>query len=383
MTRIPLPAVAALAAAAVFCLTAPLAIALPLSPLPGFSGVVRIDSPATPKRPPWSRPGIVDRDPPYVIGGEADRARRIPIGAATRFRLASLTKTVTAVLVLKAVDEHRLDLDAPLGDRLPGVTPQVRRVTPRQLLQHTSGLANPNDGTPDDRVPPFYARVGAGAGDHQAAARGVCSGPAKAEPGAGFSYNNCDYLVLGALLEQIYKKPFDRLVDERITQPLHLTWRMAPGTRDARDPVALGYDDKGAPELFQNSVTYGAAGGLIGTVDDVLTFDRALMAGRLLSPARLKDLTTADPKLYGEALSVWSYDLDVGCGRKARVWERQGDIGGTRLVNLMVPAEKTVVVIASNTARDDLFDTYSRKGLGYTYLRVALGVSCSGAASPP
>ena len=334
-----------------------------------FSGVVRISKAGAP--------------PVVILAGEADRAAHQPIRAEQRFRLASLTKTVTAVLVLQAVDEGRLKLDEPVGDAFKDLPAHLRAVTPRQLLQHTSGLANPSDGSPDDQVPPFYARRGEGVDDHQANARGACSGPAKAAPGAGFSYNNCDYILLGALLERTYGQPFAKLLDARITRPLGLSWRLAPSTPASRDGVAIGYGAKGEVEDFQNVATYGAAGALIGTTDDVARFDAALMSGRLLKPESLKALTTADPKLYGEALSVWVYDSDLGAPagsppRKAHVWERQGDIGGTRLLNLVIPAENTSIVIAANTERADLFDTYSRKGLGYAILRAALSP-----ASPP
>ena len=339
-----------------------------------FSGVVRI-----------TRLGA----PPLVIAtGEADRATHVPIRPGQRFRLASLTKTVTAVLVLQAVDEGRLKLDEPVGEAFKDLPAHVRAVTPRQLLQHTSGLANPSDGAADDQVPAFYARRSADAGDHQANARGACSAPAKAAPGAGFSYNNCDYILLGALLERLYRRPFAALLDSRITRPLHLSWKLAPADPAHVTGIAKGYGAKGEAEDFQNVAAYGASGALVGTTQDVARFDAALMDGRLLSAASLKALTTADPKLYGEALSVWAYDVDLGVEpgsppRKAHVWERQGDIGGTRLLNLIVPAEKLSIVIAANTERADLFDTYSRKGLGYAVLRAVLAPSAASGASPP
>jgi CubicO group peptidase (beta-lactamase class C family) len=113
------------------------------------------------------------------------------------FRFASITKQMTAILILQEVDAGRLQLDQPLGKYWPDYpNPQARQITLRQLLTHYSGLYNEN------AEPTFHMRNANG--DNMAGLRGrhLRIKPMKSAPGSTFDYNNCDYLVLGALLEK-------------------------------------------------------------------------------------------------------------------------------------------------------------------------------------
>ena len=101
-------------------------------------------------------------------------------------------------------------------------------------------------------------------------------------------------------------------------------------------------------------------------------WDEALLNYKLLSPEATATMFRADPKLYGEALGSWSYDVP-GFTPALHVVERQGDIGSTRLLNLVLPETKASIVIIANNERADLFDTYSRKGLGYALLGTVSG----------
>ncbi|WP_461413536.1 serine hydrolase domain-containing protein [Gemmatimonas sp.] len=130
--------------------------------------------------------------------GFADRQRGRRITLDDRWRWASVSKQVTAALVLHEVDAGRLALDTPVVRYLPTFTGSGReRITVRQLLQHSSGLPNMDQGPTDsDGVPRVYRETKAPVGD--AAFARVCDGPLAAAPGERFDYNNCDYLVLGA-----------------------------------------------------------------------------------------------------------------------------------------------------------------------------------------
>ena len=141
----------------------------------------------------------------------------------------------------------------------------------------------------------------------------------------------------------------------------------------SRQPVtAVGYLEDGSPEPFQNPATYGAAGGLFGTAKDVLAWDAALLSHQLLSPEVTARMFTPEPHLYGEALGSWSYELVLPGEQRVRLVERQGEIGGTRLLNLVSFDQRLAVVILANTERANLFKTYSREGLGYELVAAAL-----------
>lgn len=187
---------------------------------------------------------VVSRDGPVVYKeafGLADRAHAVPMRVETVFHLASLTKQVTALLVMQEVRAKHLSLNEFAQNVLPGLAPTTGRVTILQLLQHVSGLPNPSDG-PENIVPEFYLRSGRDAPNNTKSALGFCSGAAKREPGLQFEYNNCDYLVLGALLEKVTGKSYATLVQERVINPLGLkSWGVAPADPSVAPHIAVGY----------------------------------------------------------------------------------------------------------------------------------------------
>jgi hypothetical protein len=93
------------------------------------------------------------------------------------------------------------------------------------------------------------------------------------------------------------------------------------------------------------------------------------MTCALLPTAETDRMFHGENNLGGEALGSWSYDVP-GFSPALHVVERQGDIGSVRVLNLLIPAQDTSIVILANTDRADLFDTYSKQGLGYALLKV-------------
>ena len=300
--------------------------------------------------------------------GFADRLQAVPMREDTVFRLASQTKQITALLIMQEVEAKHLALNERAQDVLPTLASSTGRVTVRQPLQHVSGLPNPSD-APDNVVPPFYVRSGLDVASNTKSAVGFCSGAAKREPGLQFEYNNCDYIVLGALLEKLTGKSYATLIQERVSGPLGLqSWGIFSPDLAAAPTVAIGYGVDGKVELPQNVATYGAAGALYGNALDLAKWDEALLTYKLLPMSASKVMFTADPKLYGEALGSWAYDAK-GMNGPVRVVERQGEIGGTRLLNNLLPDQHASIVIIANTESADLFNTYSKQGLGYEVLK--------------
>jgi hypothetical protein len=104
----------------------------------------------------------------------------------------------------------------------------------------------------------------------------------------------------------------------------------------------------------------------------VAKWNTALLEHRLLSADLTETMFRADPKLYGEALGSWAYDTAIRTP-PLHVIERQGDIGSTRLLTLLLPERNASIVVIANTEKADLFNTYSKKGLGYEALVVWFG----------
>ena len=282
-----------------------------------------------------------------VVAGRADRPAIVRGPARAVWRWASVTKQLTALIAMQEVAAGRLDLDQPVAAYWPE-WPQVFAdlVTVRDLMRHTSGLADPNEDGPNraDGMPFFYVPP-AGHGTMGESATGYCAEHPRAKPGVTFHYDNCDYLVLGALLERTTGKPFATLLRERIAAPLHLRIGLfAPDRPPARH--VGGLDEKGRPDQLGNLGVYGAAGSAYGTPLALYAFDRALLAHRLLPPAVTEQMWAGDARFGQAALGVWEYRATLpGCAAPVRVVERRGQIGGVQARNFLLPDSGAALVL--------------------------------------
>ena len=283
---------------------------------------------------------------------------------------ASVTKQITAVLVLQEVAAGRLALDEPITRAWPD-WPQVfaDEVTIRELLQHTSGIADPNEPDPAQpaALPAFYTPAN-GAGTMQYEATHFCAEHPLSRPGAGFHYSNCDYIVLGALLERVTGKPFAALVQERIARPLGIRIGLfRPGV-----PAAAhvgGRDRHGRPDVIGDLGVYGAAGSAYGTPLALLAVDRALLAHRLLDRASTDAMWTGDPRLGYAALGAWAFTAPLrGCAAPVRIVERRGQIGGVQVRNFIMPDDDRALAIFTRLEAFAFGEVWQGRGFAYDAL---------------
>lgn len=292
--------------------------------------------------------------------GEADRAAHRPWTLDTRSPWCSVTKLVAAVVVLQQAREGRLRLSDDARRAVPALS-SGPPVTLRQLLTHTSGL--PGDGGSAR----FWGRPS------DAVRRSIdtlLAGPRRDAPGASFRYDNLDYVALEAVVEAADGRSFAETVARRIARPLGLrSLAMASGVETVGYAVDSTGRASGAPPY--TLAAFGAAGGLVGSVRDLLAFGRALATSRLLPSAWVDALATVPPN--GQSgLSVWTYAVATADGRSVRVFERQGWVGGHRALLLVVPETGAVVAALANTDASDLGRTASGEGLSADLLRLAL-----------
>ncbi len=311
--------------------------------------------------------------PDYVraTGFAAKGVRNSP-GATWRW--ASVTKQLTATIVMQEVEGGRLELDRPVSAYWPD-WPQVfsDEISIRNLLQHTSGLADPNEDGPDlpDGMPAFYrppAAQAATLGTMQYEATHYCAEHPRGRPGGGFHYDNCDFIVLGALLERTTGKPFAQLLQERIAAPLGIRLGLfAPGVPPAAHVRGI---EKGATgENIGDLGTYGAAGSVYGTPLALYAFDRGLIDNRLLGPAATATMWAGDAKLGAAALGQWQYSVPLeGCAAPVSVVERRGEIGGVEIRNFILPATGHALVLFTRHGGFAFGEVWQRKGFAYSAL---------------
>ncbi len=300
--------------------------------------------------------------------GLADREAGRSLSLYDTWRWGSVTKMVTAILVLQEVEKGRLALDRTLAEQAPEFANEpAGKSTLRQLLQHTSGIANPDRGATDaGGVPLLFSADAASRADPAVA----CAGPAQAEPGARFDYNNCDYIVLGRLLEARTGKSFRALFEERIADAAGMKGAdMLPGVCDER---VKGYADAVSPEPPVNPSAYGAAGALCGPPRALQAFATAVMAGKLLSGPMRAEMRKSDPALGYAGLGVWAYEAALdGCDAPIALVERRGAIGGVETRLLLAPARERSLVIFSNRADVALGEIWTGQGLTHALASAA------------
>lgn len=240
-------------------------------------------------------------------GGARDREARVPMTRDSLFKLASMTKIVTAVAVLQLWEQGRIGLDDPIERYLPefrnfrvGVgesSVPARAITIRHLLTHTSGLAAA--GPDAAALQPAYARVmdRTAYPSMREYLKTVATLPLCNQPGDAMYYG-FSYEVLAGLVEIVSGKPFDRYVHDEICAPLGLqdTFYQIPANKQPRlaRTYVRGDDNLLTVEPIKlNAYVFGGAGfargsgGIVSTADDFARFLQALLDGGTLDGARI------------------------------------------------------------------------------------------------
>ncbi|MEU9293880.1 serine hydrolase domain-containing protein [Streptomyces sp. NPDC048266] len=265
--------------------------------------------------------------------GVQDRVSGAPMDVQARFRIGSVSKTFSTVVLLQLVEEGKLELDTPVNTYLPGLLPDDR-ITVRHLLTHRSGLADYTNAMFANTVPGFEA-VRNRVFSYQELVDLSLSEPRTTEPGVSYKYSNANFVVVGMLIEKATGRPVSDAYERRIFKPLKLrkTSYVHPDTR-IKGTHVRGYlhpDEAGGAlvDSTEQTVSWAqSAGAVISSPADLNTFTSALMRGRLLSPEMMQAMTTVTPtdatntRFYG--LGLRRYDLSCG----TQVYGHTGTVQG-------------------------------------------------------
>lgn len=286
--------------------------------------------------------------------GLANMEWQIPNAPDTKFRLGSITKQFTSMVVMQLVSEGKIGLDEKITKYLPDYRKDTGdKVTVRHLLSHTSGIPSYTS------MPGFFqndSRDPYGADDF---VKKFASGDLEFEPGSKWNYNNSGYFLLGAIIEHITGKPYEQNVKERIFDRLD----MKDSGYDRWDTIlpkrASGYQL--TPEGYRNapyldmSIPF-AAGSLYSTVDDLYKWDRALYTDKLLSDDLKKTMLTPVLNDYAFGWGVRKMKLDDGKTEVPTVGHN-GGINGFNTVEIRFPETQDLIVLLDNTSRGDKLDS--------------------------
>ncbi|GIJ43135.1 peptidase [Virgisporangium aliadipatigenens] len=264
-------------------------------------------------------------------GGIADRDTGAPVPQDARFRIGSMTKTFTAVVVLQLAAEGRISLDGTVQQYLPDLLPAgTAPITIRQMLTYTSGV---NGAGIDSKDADWYLEHRY---DHYPPGSQLdTAAPLAFAPGTKQRYGNADYIVAGLLVERVTGRSWADNVRHRIIAPLGLRATEVPEEeRTIRGPHARGYEIR--PDGTWEDITDAdtslqwSAASIISNAPDLDRFLVALFTGRLVRQPYLNEMFTVPdvPLADGSGRAVHAAGLTRIALGPLVVWGKSGDRPG-------------------------------------------------------
>lgn len=297
--------------------------------------------------------------------GVTDLKSRAPMPIGAHFHVASNTKVFVAVVTLQLVGDGKLTLEDTLEKWLPGLVTgsgnDGRRITVRNLLQHSSGLIDYTGDLPIRSAADWERERMRTYQPEELLAMSMKHEPGwLPQPGEKrFAYANINYVLAGMIIEKVTGHSWEQEVHDRIVSPLQLRDTSAPSTSpELPEPHALSYFKFGLNEPWVDTTHFnpslvGASGAIISTTTDMNTFFRALIGGKLVPAAQLAEMQqTIDAQELQERLPGARYGLGLiwrplTCG--GGYWSHVGDGAAGETRDGVTPDGQRSVVVYMST----------------------------------
>ncbi len=285
--------------------------------------------------------------------GIGDRQNGKKITPDSRFKIASLTKTFTAALIMKLVEDGKINLNDVIGKHLKDYNGEAKdKVTIHHLLTYSAGIPDCEGGNGmtvyKEKLPlnDFIEKF--------------CSGNLESEPGKKFNYNNSGYIILGKIIEVVTGSTFEKFLHKTILQPLKMynTGTATLGDRDILpsytydDSLTTIYPDE--PYFIEN---FFAAGSMYSTVSDLYAFNKALFEYRILKKSSVDLMIKPNPDLQNVGYGFW-FSNGFGSFSRDFVYRPGGILGSTANWIHEIEKKRTVIIL-SNTNQANLFELSS------------------------
>jgi len=292
--------------------------------------------------------------------GVSSLETHLPMQPTDRFGIASASKTFLAVVVLQLVESGQIQLDSPISNYLPD---NIRahivnsdRITVRQLLNHTSGVAEYRFSEGFDTATANRSRAHPWTASEALAF--IFDRAAQFEPGMSYAYTDSNYLLLQLIVENLTGQQIEAVMRDRIFTPLHLNNTFTELREAVVGGAVTGYGPINAQGNRRNLSTLNLGnglsdGGLVTNAQDIATFLNALLVqGKLLSPQMLQAMLTfvpaSDSGEYGLGIKRWQDNPQVGplLGHAGRYY-------GFQCFMVYLPKWKMTVVALTNAEDAD------------------------------
>lgn len=274
--------------------------------------------------------------------GYADLEQRVPVWPTTKFRIASISKPLTATALMQLVEAGKVDLDAPVQQYLPSFPDKGVLITTRMVAGHLAGIRHYKDG--EFEISKHYDSITEGLKIFE-------DDPLVAPPGTKFSYSSYGFNLVSAVIEAGSGETFLAYMQNHVFTPMGMPHTTADQNKQIVEERARFYEltKEGAAEntpYVDNSYKW-AGGGFLSTAEDLVRFGSALLRPGFLKQESLKTLFTSQKTKAGEETG---YGVGWGVGKTANgeiVYAHSGGaVGGTS--HLIIYPESGVVIAMIN-----------------------------------
>ena len=287
--------------------------------------------------------------------GLANAEWDIQNSAQTKFRIGSLTKQFTSMLIMQLVEEDKLELNTPISTYLPDYPKENGdRITIHHLLTHTSGIPNFTS------FPEYMREYMRKPFSPQMLVQTFADSTLEFNPGERYNYSNSGYVLLGYILEIVAQQSYEQLLHAKIFEPLGMNNSGYDHFQTIIPNRATGYFNSITRSrnaaFIDMSVPY-AAGAIYSTVEDLFLWDQALRANTLLSRNYMAEIfeprVSAGRFNYGYGWAVGNAPLGSS-GRSIQVVHHSGAINGFNALITRLPEDQHCIIILGNTASSPL-----------------------------
>jgi CubicO group peptidase (beta-lactamase class C family) len=304
--------------------------------------------------------------------GKADKSWNIDATSDTKFRIGSVTKQFTAMLIMQLKQEGKIKLDDKISDYLPWFSKTVgSKISIHQLLTHTSGLPNYTD-FPDFKTKMVFENL-----SPKEFAVKYFKDNLGFEPGTKQNYCNTGYYLLGLIIEEITGKPYEEVLKERIFDVIGMKNTGIENPKEIISNYAQGYDfdydGYQKTDYINIKTAVFSAGGMYSTANDMKKWDNALYTNILLNEENKKIYFTPHTGNYAYGLNIEKHQNFLGSGKDITTMAHSGGINGFSCNIARIPEDKIYVILLDNTRAgkrggqleaiiDDIFGVlYNRK----------------------
>ncbi|NRD47423.1 serine hydrolase domain-containing protein [Corallococcus exiguus] len=273
--------------------------------------------------------------------GYRDVAKKLPATVRTTYRMASITKSFTAVAVMQLAQAGKLDLDADIHSLVPEYPVKQWPVTVRQLLGHLGGVPTYDSPRAGNNTKPVTTKEAIGL---------FADRPLVSEPGTRYLYTTWGFNLLGAAVETASGQPYREYLRDHVFGPANMSHADVDdiSTRDAQQ--AVGYRVSGAtlkPSRFLDVTSRFGGGGTRATVEDLLGFARAVLDHKLVTRETMgrmqATMVTRDGHITDYGMGFATYPL-----RGHYIVAHAGGQPETTTLLVLLPAEDTAIALATN-----------------------------------